>query len=605
MTRTGKFRLPSLRQVYGKCALIISGALLFFTVATGLAWSNEIQVTASVDKQELTLEDSVILSIRVEGTRSAPVPQLPPLTGFTIQSRGSSSAIQIINGHKTSSFTHNVVLSPKETGALTIGPAEVTLAGKTYRTEPITLKVHPPSATVDTTRKVFAQLTVSNSKPYVHEQITATLKIFHRVEVKNLSLSIQFPGFREEKLGTPSQTVQVLNGVRYGVYEIHTALFPLSPGKLEIPSGQLDLDQVDRADRRRRSPFDPFGHGSPFDLSGSLQHKTLRTLPVPIEVQQLPLKNRPADFSNLVGEFYIDQKLSRKEIEVGDTVTLNITITGQGNIKDLSLKAPEGGEDFKVYEDQPEYRQIPGAELISGEKVYSYALVPLRAGKLTVPSVAWSYFDPNKHDYVSLHTQPLTLTAQPSTGNSGLKVVESDADPVGTAKGIQQLGEDILPIHTGNQLYENHTLSREYAWLYALGMVTPAGLFLFYRRFFNRRQRLKYDIAFSRSHGACKQALQQLDALSREGKEHEIVRELSSIVREYLGNILNLRGAAITSVEVEDKLKGNHFNAADIEATRKLLEKFETLQYASSPKEPPKELIQESRSLLKRLEKTS
>ena len=48
----------------------------------------------------------------------------------------------------------------------------------------------------------------------------------------------------------------------------------------------------------------------------------------------------------------------------------------------------------------------------------------------------------------------------------------------------------------------------------------------------------------------------------------------------YLGNTLNLQGTAITATEVEEKLMKGNFSAEEIQATRELLEKHETLQYA-------------------------
>ena len=94
-----------------------------FYPGDGNGWSADIQVTASVDKQELTLEDSVNFSVVVEGTQSAPPPELPPLDSFKVRARGSSSSFQIINGNRSSSITYNFVLLPRETGTFTIGPA--------------------------------------------------------------------------------------------------------------------------------------------------------------------------------------------------------------------------------------------------------------------------------------------------------------------------------------------------------------------------------------------------------------------------------------------------------------------------------------------------
>jgi len=457
----------------------------------------------------------------------------------------------------------------------------------------------------DTSQKVFAEMVVSNKKPYVQEQVTATLRVYHRVDIRNPTADIQFHGFREEALKGPAQNTRIVNGIRYLSYEISTALFPLRPGKAEIPAGTIELDEVDRTRNGGTSDrFDPFGQGSIFNNFGRLKHKTLRTKPITLAVQPLPQKNRSENFSNLVGDFIISAQLSRTEVAVGDTTTLTVTVAGQGNVKDLSLHSPQWGDDFKVYEDQSEFRQTIGARFVSGEKVHTYALVPLQPGRLQVPAILLNYFDPTKGNYVSIQTRALPLTVSPGTGDSKLKVVESGSDSTGKSGiPVQKIREDILPIHTGPEVFENQTFTTRSGMLYGIGLLLPVGLFLITSRIYNREQRLKYDIAFSRSHGAYKQALKKLSALSPDNDLREIAQELSLIVREYLGNILNLQGTAITATEVEEKLVKGNFGVEEIQAARKLLEKCETFQYASLTGPPPEELIQDARSLLDQLEK--
>ena len=139
MIKTGKSCSPRFQKTFVYTAGVFLWLSAFFILALGTARATDIQVTASVDKQELTLEDSVNFSIVVEGTRSAPPPQLPPLDSFKVRPRGSASSFQIINGDRSSSITYNFALLPKEAGTFTIGPATVDIDGKKYRTAPITL----------------------------------------------------------------------------------------------------------------------------------------------------------------------------------------------------------------------------------------------------------------------------------------------------------------------------------------------------------------------------------------------------------------------------------------------------------------------------------
>lgn len=607
MTKTGKSPSQLFINFFASAAGLFVFALLLGFPSVTAAASADIQVSATVDQRELTLEESVNLSITVKGTSSAPPPELPALDGFRVRPRGSSSSLQIINGARTSSVTYRFLLIPKSTGTFTVRSATLVIDGTAYHTQPITLVVRQPSKTTHTSRDVLVELQVSHRKPYVQQQVTATLRVFHRVELRNLGAHLQYPGFREEKLKGPARTTQDVNGIRYRVFEFTTTLFPLRPGALEIPASRIEFDQVDSANRRQSAdPFNPFGQGSLFNNFATLTHKTMLTEAIPLEVQPLPKKNRPADFSNLVGEFEISARLSRAEIEIGDTVTLTVTVAGRGNIRDLALPSPDWGENFRAYEDQSEFHSINGGPAIAGERIYTFALVPQIPGDLQVPSVTLTYFDPDKAEYVAIQTSRPRLNVLPGKGDSKLNIVPTEsgkASPEGNA--IKKLGEDILPIHTGAEIFEGPHFAKGASALYGLGMVLPPMLFLIYAWRHQHRQRLKHDIAFSRRHGAGKQALQQLDALRPAEDLRDRIRELSSIVRHYLGNILNLQGTAITSTEVGEKLRSGHFNAEESEAVQKLLEKYEVLQYASSAENHSGDLIQEARSLIEQLENHS
>ena len=185
-----------------------------------------------------------------------------------------------------------------------------------------------------------------------------------------------------------------------------------------------------------------------------------------------------------------------------------------------------------------------------------------------------------------------------------MKVVESGSVNSGKAGGsVQKIGEDILPIHTGPEVFKSQDFIGGSGILYGIGLLLPVGLFFVSIGIFKRQQRLKYDIAFSRSHGAYKLAQKKLDALSPKSDSRETARELSLIVREYLGNILNLQGTAITASEVKEKLMTGSFSEEEIQAAQELLQRHEAFQYAPTEENLPENLIQETRTLLDRLEK--
>ena len=66
-----------------------------------------------------------------------------------------------------------------------------------------------------------------------------------------------------------------------------------------------------------------------------------------------------------------------------------------------------------------------------------------------------------------------------------------------------------------------------------------------------------------------------------------------------------MKGKAITAVEVEYKLKKLDYQTNQVNITRNLLEKCDTLQYAPESFENYQKLLNETQALIKSLEKNS
>ena len=113
--------------------------------------------------------------------------------------------------------------------------------------------------------------------------------------------------------------------------------------------------------------------------------------------------------------------------------------------------------------------------------------------------------------------------------------------------------------------------------------------------------------SFYRSQKAYKAASQRLKSLtnSKYTNSKEFASELSEILREYIGDKLNMEGKAITATEVEHKLKESDYLYDHVDITRKFLEKCEALQYAPESSGNNRALLNESQDLIKILEKKS
>ncbi len=569
------------------------------------AFAEDIQVMATVDRNQITLEDSLQLSITIQGTQNTPPPELPSLPDFRVTSSGTSSSTQIINFKRSVSITHKYRLTPMNSGQFKIGSVRIRANGKVYSTQPITVVVQKSTAqnkSVD--KSVFVETNVSKKTAYVGEQLIYSFKLFHRVEAKNFDLSMPFGAshFQKEDLGKAKSYQSVINGIQYQVQEIAVALFPIKPGNAEIPSAMLDLDIYHRTRSNRRGFFnDPF-----FGQGIRAEHKVLRSKPLSVEILALPEKNKPLGFKKIIGQFNIQANLGKNDLEVGDTTTLTITVSGKGNIRGVTFPEPDLNNQFKVYPDQPEFKQTVAANQITGQKIFKFALVPLQAGTVTLPALTLDYFDPEAKDYRQVKTRPITLSVHPSSTEETLNHVQSNSiNNTLTKPEIEILAEDILPIHT--QLNDFQSVDIKVGTSTLIGFVSPALLFVIAAFFIRQQKRLTTDVAFYRNQKAYKAASQKLENLGRSqnSESKEFVSELSEILREYIGDKLNMQGKAITAAEVEHKLKESDYQANAASNTRKLLEKCEALQYTPVSSGNNLELLNESQDILKILEKKS
>ncbi|HET6990718.1 MAG TPA: BatD family protein, partial [Bacteroidia bacterium] len=140
----------------------------------------------------------------------------------------------------------------------------------------------------------------------------------------------------------------------------------------------------------------------------------LITSPVPIEVSDIPDKNKPADFQGDVGEFSLNSSIDHARVKANEPVILNVSINGKGNIDFIrfpATKFPDGIESFPPSSSDTITQTWDG---ITGEKKFRITLIPKNAGNFTIPGISFSYYDPEKKDFVTLKTPEFELKVDPA-----------------------------------------------------------------------------------------------------------------------------------------------------------------------------------------------
>ena len=371
---------------------IITLLILFYVFPVR---GQEIQFTASVDKNTMTLEQTLTLTIRIMST-SANIPgspQVPDLDGLSVVSGPSTSTnISFVNGRVSGEKSYSYVLIPIREGRVTIGEAVFKLGNKEYKSRPIEIQVgkgsaapqqpkavQPPgtqSKTTDLNKALFVKVFIDNRNPYQNEGVTVTYKIYTRLRVSSYGI-VKPPtatGAWIEEYELPQQPVlktEVIDGISYQTAVIKKLeLFPTKTGELVL---EPLVVQADAVVKRQRDKFN-FNFDSFFndDFFGRTVRRKLTAPGVKFQIKPLPSANKPAGFNNIVGKFSIKSEIDKTDVTTNEAVSLKIKIAGSGNIKLIDAPKVNVSSDFEQYEPKSEEKISRTGNSITGEKIFEY-----------------------------------------------------------------------------------------------------------------------------------------------------------------------------------------------------------------------------------------
>jgi hypothetical protein len=556
-------------------ALII-GILLFSMFLPWQVCASDVSVVATVDKTEATMEDYILLKINVKGARKEP--SLPKMPEFSVQSRGSSSQVRIVNGQVSSSIEYSYMLYPRKEGVFTIGPFFVHHKGKRIESNRITVQILKSRASEKSSRDIFVTAEVDNKSPHLYEQIIYRFKFFRRVKVANARLteSPSFEGFITENLGKEREYQKVINGLTYVVTEIKQALFPTKTGVLEISPSTLQCGVVVKKRRRRRGFFD-----DPFFGFSETVPKALRTAPITVMVKPLPASGKPENYKNLVGNFTLTSHLSTNKLEVGESATLTLTLSGTGNLKNYQTINITGLQNFKVYDDKPAFEPKVFAGKVGGKLTIKKALVPLTEGNLQIPPVTVSYFHPSSGIYKTAKTGPHTIRVFPATEKEKFHIVEA-LEKTGTKQEVKILGRDILPIHTSLDALSSRKI-KPVSEVTVVWFLLPVFGFLFSFMAKRVKERNEEDKGLARAKSAYKNFRRTLPAIHKALKKDELLfyQVAPKALKNFIGDKLNIAGSALTPAELEKRVTGARGMVQEevVSELKQLLEFFDSGQF--------------------------
>lgn len=204
--------------------------------------------------------------------------------------------------------------------------------------------------------------------------------------------------------------------------------------------------------------------------------------PVTITVNPFPKENQPASFNGAVGHYaFAASLLSPATVTEGDEMSVSLKISGTGNLKNVQppdLCCQPGYSGFFRLSDLP-----PSEEIEGDTKTIVVKLQPLNPFIQSLPSIEFSFFDPDTASYIVLHSEPIPIHVAPSKNVPS--ATQSGATPAPSSK------EPLTPPSTSPKPIEIETIfslskgdlyNKLFGTWWALAIL-PAGLgWLLYQR---------------------------------------------------------------------------------------------------------------------------
>ncbi len=526
------------------------------------------------------------------------------------------SSVQIINGKTTQSRTitsvYQFLLNPLQEGTLTIPAFSVECNGKQMQTTPVTVNVLAKGASPEDALlgAVSLKQEVSPSHLLPGGKTVYSITLRYPLALKTTG-SFQFlhsgdyqltNDFEVEAVPNPQtgedywEKTETVDGIPCHVISFKRRLTPKRQGAIHIPPLCTDFTyasstpQPNGTRSSRRGVFFSDIFDDPFFTRQSYLTEPLYADEITLDIQDFPEEGKPQDFSGLLGPLQADLSLEMTDCFVGDPIPLTLILTGESLSNETTPpqweEALEADGAFRLSGDTPPALdpEAPNALRVSR------TLRPLKPGVFTLPSLTFSYYDPDDQAYETTATKPLTVTVQSAEkavlGNAAATTHQNAASPAKTAQPTPP-SEGPASVNCGDDAF----LSRPWSplpgaprapWL--LLILLPVVLLLadflqpaIRQRILQARQR---RFPWQAARRKLENSLNHID-----GTDAQASRKLSVALEEFLKTRLALN-TPFSLAELKDALTKNGVAAERADALLALQARCQAILYGNQPADP-------------------
>lgn len=373
------------------------------------------EATLRMSSGFLARGEQTLLEITVSGAKPSELPSTPSVRGVEIRPVGNGVQNRMLPGRRMK-FVFEYIVSSYEVGNHTIPPVTIQTTDGGMTTAPLDFSVFNPDelqwsevSEGPTRFRYAAMFRTAQTAPFHGQSVPVEIKLYVPRD-----LAIEDWGIPEfERVGltcwrfqpSPMRGQANLLGETYLAVAYPSTLTPTSSGKASIGPAKIRLINAPMVmdGFLRRVAYEVYVNAPKLDL----------------DVKPLP-PGAPEGFNHAVGQFKLRVSTSVRNLQEGEPIPLDITVSGSGNLDSLKPPLPTQQDGWKFYEASSTTRGDERREL-SGSVTFKQ-FIRATEPKTAVPPFQLVYFDPVSQSYQTAVSEPIPIQLKPSPAGAPIPV---------------------------------------------------------------------------------------------------------------------------------------------------------------------------------------
>lgn len=511
------------------------------------------------------------------------------------EAQDPSLNVVTINGHMTYETTIKYIYTyvADKVGSYTLGGFLITdQAGASLSAPQKTITVTDKARSAESSKHFYEyRIELDKTTVYEQEPIIATAKLYASSRSVSLQYGYQIPFFDSfVAISVPAEDVNntFVNATFKGknCYSVELGkmiLYPTASGRQTIDPDYLDI-----------SVYVP---NQKNHFLSEQEDRSLTSSEIQVQVKPLPQEGRPVDYSDAVGQFSLKAESKEKKFATNKAFVYSVYIKGSGDLRTgtVQMNKDKASADLEFYPPNVQHSEKVVGNAMEATKVYEYTVIPRKAGRNTLPSFSFVYFDPSAGAYRRLETKPVVIDVE-----------------VGEAA-----SEDVLIYGKGGDGYDWSLTSRKgaraytgysfvYSWVYLLLNLLFVALGYIAYWLLKRHFALKADAATynaKRANTIVHKRLAQANKLLGQGEYQAFYEEVQRALWSYVQDKFALPSERLSRSSLREALQSIGAHEQDVDLWLRTIDALEFARFASgSSSISPEELYKQAEEAIARVE---